>query len=420
MKNKILDKVILRILDAKTALFIALFAIVSFVIITLSFYHSEIIPYKFFEQATGNYAQLIAGVVGSLLSFSGIILIYVTFREQRESNKAQEIKLNQQTDLFNQQQFETTFFNLIENHFRIIRSFDAEFRGYLKNEKTEKSGHIQIDEHFRIFKYNYELISSYKLSAGYCNYQTINFYPLTNEHFDVPILKKSASNIQLIIDYISASKQIKESEKEIYGRILFTSLNESEVYFYVARSYWENGIKSFAYNDFNSCFIGQEMLKAVNFNLNQKLGFYAVNLDEPINRIVTTNAELGRDLKIIENQDGQKINLLQHTIKGNAISFHDGKLLLTAPHRKEIEFDFKAYLSEGGGYFHFAVPIALFAKELYSSRFTEEFVEDRSDFFLFHKLYFSYTIKTEDVLTKISYTVKLNYSILNEITLEFE
>ncbi|MBL0048870.1 MAG: hypothetical protein IPP32_12325 [Bacteroidetes bacterium] len=418
MEEKTEPKNGFRILSATMAIAIAFIALVAFLFITFFFFHSEIIPYKFFEQATGNYAQLIAGVIGTLLSFAGIILIYATFKEQQDSNKAQDDKQNRQTKLFNQQQFETTFFNLIENHFRIIKSFDEEFFDLNRNSSKDKSGYNQLNDCFRRFRIKFYKVADYQISSQYSNYQTINFYPLADENIDKAIIIKSASNIQLILDYILSSKQIDKDAKELYARILFTSLNESEVYFYIARSFWETGKSNFFFKNFNDYFLEQEMMRSVKFSLNQSLGFYTSERNGPSREFVLTANDVKSDLKLIEMGENQEINSIEHSIYGENVSFEFEEIVLLFPERKKLKIDFDK--CNGGGMFYIKLPIASIANELYPNRFVPNSVEEKKTFFDEHQLAISYSIKTGTESTKIWYKVKMQYEALNQIRMEIE
>ena len=349
-----------KLLSATTAVSIAFVALLGFLYITFYFYHSEIIPYKFFEQATGNYAQLIAGVIGTLLSFAGIILIYATFKEQQESNKAQEDKLNRQTELFNQQQFETTFFNLIENHFRIIKSFDAEFHDRLRKEKSDKSGYNQLNELYRRFRNDFEEISELQISSPYGCHKSINFYPLKDYRINVPLVKKSVSNINLILDYISSSKQVKDEVKELYGRILFSSLNESEIYFFVCIAYLETGKSKFEFKDFDNYFKKHGFINAAKFNLNQSMGFYYQTL-EASNMITMNFNEVEMEMNLYSKREYQNISALMHKINGENINLQNVSIILEKPFRKVL--DITIFESSGGSIFNYAIPIVSILKE---------------------------------------------------------
>ena len=72
----------------------------------------------------GYFGDFFGGLVGTLVSLVAVVLVYLTYRlqkvELRETSKA----LNSQNEQLKIQQFENTFFKLLERKESLIRSLD--------------------------------------------------------------------------------------------------------------------------------------------------------------------------------------------------------------------------------------------------------------------------------------------------------
>ena len=75
----------------------------------------------------GMYGDFIGGFVGTIFSLAGFIFLYLTFRSQQESIKKQEEELKMQKLTFEQESFESTFFNLLNVQHNITNDLKAEF-----------------------------------------------------------------------------------------------------------------------------------------------------------------------------------------------------------------------------------------------------------------------------------------------------
>lgn len=75
----------------------------------------------------GNVGSYIGGIVGSLWSFSGIILFFIAIRLQRKELELQINELKETKETFQQQSFETTFFNLLNRQQQIVNSVEHHY-----------------------------------------------------------------------------------------------------------------------------------------------------------------------------------------------------------------------------------------------------------------------------------------------------
>jgi len=87
-------------------------------------------------QLFSNFGDFIGGLVGPLFTLAGFFLIYKTFRTQQKTLEQQNIARLDQQKIFEQERFETTFFNLINNQNRITNDLKVYFHS-LKGLTTE-------------------------------------------------------------------------------------------------------------------------------------------------------------------------------------------------------------------------------------------------------------------------------------------
>ncbi len=98
---------------------------------------SIFIPFNLFDGLTfgknvihiGKYNELgdfINGVTSPFLSIAAFILLFLTYSSQKTELRLNRSILEKQNELINKQQFENTFFNLINLHNQIVNDIDTE------------------------------------------------------------------------------------------------------------------------------------------------------------------------------------------------------------------------------------------------------------------------------------------------------
>lgn len=115
MKNNYLKRLFNPIKLAYLFLFIGLLGFCSY---ALSMYNSGyIISGKLNNkdiEITGQFGDFFGGVVGSLWTLAGVLLYFSALKVQQEQLKAQKEEMKQSEKLLSQQQFESTFFGLLQ------------------------------------------------------------------------------------------------------------------------------------------------------------------------------------------------------------------------------------------------------------------------------------------------------------------
>ncbi len=103
-------------------------------------------------EKTGQVGDFIGGFIGAIWTLAGVLLYFSALRLQNEQLKQQYTEIEQNKRLMNQQQFEKTFFNLLDsqqnmkNHIQEKIYYCLPKRSYLKSyvEKTEGNSFFTI------------------------------------------------------------------------------------------------------------------------------------------------------------------------------------------------------------------------------------------------------------------------------------
>jgi hypothetical protein len=85
--------------------------------------------------------DFVSGVTAPFLALSAFILLFLTYRTQRIELRENRMILEKQNETFKKQQFETTFFNMLNLHHQIVNSMD------LVSIKTEKISGKKVKGH---------------------------------------------------------------------------------------------------------------------------------------------------------------------------------------------------------------------------------------------------------------------------------
>jgi len=75
----------------------------------------------------GSVGSYIGGIVGSLWSFAGIILFFIAIRLQKKELELQIQELKETKETFQIQNFESTFFNLLNRQNEILQSIEYDY-----------------------------------------------------------------------------------------------------------------------------------------------------------------------------------------------------------------------------------------------------------------------------------------------------
>jgi hypothetical protein len=172
----------------------------------------------------GVFGDFIGGFIGTIFAFVGLLLLYETLNLQRKEFTASK-------DVFIKQQFDNTFFELINLYRKIIE--DISVNGF--------SGKSFFDNEKAIIQANFtpQRVFSYNRKTAVRIYQ--NFY-VQNKNITT-VYYKTLYRIYSLIDH----SKLKEEDKITYSKILRGQLSDSELFFIRYNAMTENGKKSIYY-----------------------------------------------------------------------------------------------------------------------------------------------------------------------------
>jgi hypothetical protein len=100
-----------------------------------------------FQLNTKKYNELgdfVGGITAPILSMIALVLLYLTYRSQKEELAESRKILTKQTETLDKQQFETTLFNMLNLHHEIVKSIDLIKKSpTLREMRQEKAGLIE-------------------------------------------------------------------------------------------------------------------------------------------------------------------------------------------------------------------------------------------------------------------------------------
>ncbi len=202
------------------------------------------------------YGDFIGGVVGSIFSLAGVILFYVALREQREDFKTntqvltlqkEELKLQReeleatrkvfekQSKTMDDQQSDNTFFNLLDNHRRVVESLKT---GKLRTIRAQKknafdqnltepvSGYESIERVAQVWRIYLD-----KFTDSYKNKRIIDFNLTEYDDFD-DLINHFLEMVTLYNEILHIHRFIldrfEERDRQFYSDTLKNSLTRDE------------------------------------------------------------------------------------------------------------------------------------------------------------------------------------------------
>ena len=262
MKNNYLKRLFNPIKLAYLFLFIGLLGFSSY---ALSMYNSGyIISGKLNNkdiEITGQFGDFFGGVVGSLWTLAGVLLYFSALKVQQEQLKAQKEEMKQSEKLLSQQQFETTFFGLLQTQKELKKDLFCKVKIIIPTEH-------QNDYTFNYVEYDSKLFFHYIIQELHKLYQiytrdTYNIWDDNMARIQIEDLNNHAEYCKLVeepfnystafykvfhelnLSYTTSFYQVKEKtinttknkESEeficcsIYGHILLTYQEQLGHYF---------------------------------------------------------------------------------------------------------------------------------------------------------------------------------------------
>ncbi|MBC8754876.1 hypothetical protein H2O64_09355 [Kordia sp. YSTF-M3] len=184
--------------------------------------------------------DFVGGVSGSLWALAGLFFIYIAFLGQKIEIKYQQadLKLNReelreskevfkaQASIMLDQKLDTTFFNLLDNHRKLVNSFKDRERI-----RENITGYDALESIHGSLKWYLKKYSSFLKTRNIFDSDITNSNPI-DEIERYHIIKILYDEVSGIIAFIS--KKIREENKEFYFNTLFNNLSTQEKFLLTA------------------------------------------------------------------------------------------------------------------------------------------------------------------------------------------
>jgi hypothetical protein len=181
-----------------------------------------IFGFEFHTKEYDKLAQFVSGITAPVLSFLALILLYQTYRNQKEELKSQKEELietrnvlSRQSKILERQQFESKLFSLIGIYNETMRSFSLDHSG--------KTHFARIKAHLHSTYENTLSEFDNDIPSGLFDYRA--YY---NENKDD--LAHYLRVLYRIFKFIDSALEIEEEEKWFYSKMMRSQLSEGELF----------------------------------------------------------------------------------------------------------------------------------------------------------------------------------------------
>lgn len=176
----------------------------------------------------GQIGDFIGGFSGTLFTLVGVVLLFETLALQRK-------ELSESRMVFEKQQFENTFFNLLNLYQGVVKSLHFDFIDF--GSERIYNGKDFFEQQKKRFYNDFQSQGSYSKNRKQATLNYIEFYVTTKEQ-----TAHYFRTIYRIFRFISNSS-FSEKEKMNYAKIVRAQLSESELFFLHYNAYTDYGIK---------------------------------------------------------------------------------------------------------------------------------------------------------------------------------
>ena len=236
-------------------------------------------------EASSHFGDFIGGVVGTVFSFVGVILLFETLSLQRKDSVANR-------EVFKHQQFDNTFFELLRFHKENIVSFST--YDHLGKEKRGRDFFIFQREQLQNSFYPKNTLSK-NIKEAKSLFRRI--YTRHEEEFSVYF--KTLYQLYSLID----NSEISEEHKRKYSKLLRAQLSGCELFFIRYNAMTEHGKQSSTYiNKYN-------ILKHLSYFDLLEFKYWWSKLDDiEKNGLNIITKELITNIRKLPQQDEPEIN----------------------------------------------------------------------------------------------------------------
>lgn len=218
----------------------------------------------------GTFGDYIGGVVGTIFSFTGVVLIYLTFKRQQETSVLQ--------------QFETTFFNLLNIQREMMKSVKGKFNGF--------NGEIVLEGGDFFEKFSQLLLSDYMFFPKQGSKEQTR--KLICEYYEDrfadpgPTLGPYYRHLYHFLKYTNSSEIYGKKKK--YMDIIQSQMSDAELYCLLYNAICYGSEKLLPLLD-NYSFLENIERKSVSFDIHKRMFFPQTNFKYDTNEIPLSEIE---------------------------------------------------------------------------------------------------------------------------------
>ena len=277
-------------------IFAYILIILSIIILGCYIYTMYISEYTILErlnnkdvEITGQFGDFFGGVIGSLWTLAGVFLYFSALKVQQKQLKVQKEEMKQSEKLLSQQQFESTFFGLLQTQKELKKDLFCKVKIIIPTEH-------QNDYTFNYVEYNSKLFFHYIIQELHKLYQiyTRETYNIWNDN----LARLQIDDLNNQAEYYKQEEEMFNYSTEFYK--VFNELNLSyTTSFYQVKEKTINATKNKESEEFICCSIYGHIL----LTYQEQLGHYFRHL---YNIVKFLDSEKEKNLAEIKNEKNRK------------------------------------------------------------------------------------------------------------------
>ena len=277
-------------------IFAYILIILSIIILGCYIYTMYISEYTILErlnnkdvEITGQFGDFFGGVIGSLWTLAGVFLYFSALKVQQKQLKVQKEEMKQSEKLLSQQQFESTFFGLLQTQKELKKDLFCKVKIIIPTEH-------QNDYTFNYVEYNSKLFFHYIIQELHKLYQiyTRETYNIWNDN----LARLQIDDLNNQAEYYKQEEEMFNYSTEFYK--VFNELNLSyTTSFYQVKEKTINATRNKESEEFICCSIYGHIL----LTYQEQLGHYFRHL---YNIVKFLDSEKEKNLAEIKNEKNRK------------------------------------------------------------------------------------------------------------------
>ena len=240
-------------------------------------------------EITGQFGDFFGGVIGSLWTLAGVFLYFSALKVQQKQLKVQKEEMKQSEKLLSQQQFESTFFGLLQTQKELKKDLFCKVKIIIPTEH-------QNDYTFNYVEYDSKLFFHYIIQELHKLYQiyTRETYNIWNDN----LARLQIDDLNNQAEYYKQEEEMFNYSTEFYK--VFNELNLSyTTSFYQVKEKTINATKNKESEEFICCSIYGHIL----LTYQEQLGHYFRHL---YNIVKFLDSEKEKNLAEIKNEKNRK------------------------------------------------------------------------------------------------------------------